>query len=84
MWRTGHCPVRQAQEKTNQLLSGIRQTRSAIIHRTVRCATRLSGELAEQRLPARQRSTAQMNSDEQYHAKVRAAKSEVTGLSGAA
>ena len=31
------------------------EARSAIIHRTVRCATGLSGEPAEQRLPARQR-----------------------------
>jgi hypothetical protein len=53
--------------------------------------TGLSGEPSEQRLPTRQRSTAQMNSDEQYRAEVRAAKSEVTGhvwcatgLSGAA
>jgi hypothetical protein len=36
--------------------------------------TGLSGELAEQRLPARQRSTAQMNSDEQCRAEVRAQK----------
>jgi hypothetical protein len=53
--------------------------------------TGLSGEPAEQRLPARQWSTAQMNSDEQCRAEARAAKSEVTGhvwcatgLSGAA
>jgi hypothetical protein len=38
--------------------------------------TGLSGELVEQRLPARQRSTANMNSDEQCRAEVRAAKSE--------
>jgi hypothetical protein len=41
--------------------------------------TGLSGESAEQWLPARQRSTADMNSDEQCRAEVRAAKSEVTG-----
>jgi hypothetical protein len=41
--------------------------------------TGLSGESAEQWLPARQRSTADMNSDEQCLAEVRAAKSEVTG-----
>jgi hypothetical protein len=34
------------------------QARSAIIHRTVRCATRLSDEPTEQRLPARQRLSA--------------------------
>jgi hypothetical protein len=31
---------------------GKMEARSAIIHRTVRCATGLSGELVEQRLPA--------------------------------
>jgi hypothetical protein len=36
---------------------GFLRPRSAIIHRTVRCATGLSGALAEQRLPV-QRSTA--------------------------
>jgi hypothetical protein len=41
------------------------RARSTIIHRTVRCATELSGELAEQRLPARQRSSARMNSASQ-------------------
>jgi hypothetical protein len=46
--------------------------------------TGLSGEPAEQRLPERQRSTAQMNSCEQCRAEVRAQKSEVTGLSGVA
>jgi hypothetical protein len=38
------------------------RTRSAIIHRTIRCATRLSGEPVEQRLPARQWSPAAVNS----------------------
>jgi hypothetical protein len=41
--------------------------------------TGLSGEPAEQRLLARQRSTAQMNSTEQCRAEVRAQKSEATG-----
>jgi hypothetical protein len=36
-----------------------------VCHRTVWCAIGLSDEPAEQWLPARQRSTAQMNSDEQ-------------------
>jgi hypothetical protein len=40
---------------------------SAIIHRTVRCATGLSGEPAEQRLPARQPSTVQSYTGEQCH-----------------
>jgi hypothetical protein len=38
---------------------------STIIHRTVRCATGLSDEPAEQRLPARQWSPARMNSASQ-------------------
>jgi hypothetical protein len=38
-----------------QPLSRNYRAASAIIHRTVRCATGLSGEPAEQRLPARQR-----------------------------
>jgi hypothetical protein len=53
--------------------------------------TGLSGEPAEQQLPARQRLTAQMNISEQCCVEVRAQKSEVighvrcaTGLSGAA
>jgi hypothetical protein len=55
---------------------GNSRARSTIIHRTVRCATGLSGELAKQRLPARQRSPATMNSASQ--------KSEGTGLFGVA
>jgi hypothetical protein len=46
----------------NQPLSGIPGARSAIIHRTVRCATGLSGEPAEQRLSTCQRMSAAMNS----------------------
>jgi hypothetical protein len=41
------------------------RARSTIIHRTVRCATKLSDEPAEQRLPACQRSPARMNSASQ-------------------
>jgi hypothetical protein len=60
---------------------GKTQVRSAIIHRTVRCATGLSGVPAEQRL-----SRATVDSDRSYSA---AQKSEQqsqrgTGLSGAA
>jgi hypothetical protein len=51
IWGTGHCPVRQARHPANQPLSGFFWARSTIIHRTVRCATELSGEPAEQRLP---------------------------------
>jgi hypothetical protein len=42
--------VHQARRPTNPPLSGILQARSTIIYRTVRCATGLSGEPAEQRL----------------------------------
>jgi hypothetical protein len=66
---------------TNQPLSGFFRARSTIIRRTVRWATGLSGEPAEQRLLVRQRSTAQMNS---AATEVRAQKSEITGLSGVA
>jgi hypothetical protein len=38
LWRTGHCPVHQASERTNMPLSGILWAPSAIIHRTIRCA----------------------------------------------
>jgi hypothetical protein len=74
----------QARTHSNQPLSEIQQARSDIIHRTVRCGTGQSGEPAEQRVPARQRSTAKMNSGEQCRAEVRAQKSEVAGLSGVA
>jgi hypothetical protein len=67
------------QQPTNQPLSGIFSVRSTIIHRTIQCATGLSGEPAEQRLPTRRRSIAQMNS---ATTKVRVQKWEVTGLSG--
>jgi hypothetical protein len=76
--------VHQARQPANQPLTGFFWVRSTIIHRTVWCATGLSGEPAEQRFPARQRSTAQMNSGEQCCAEVRVQKSEVTGLSGVA
>jgi hypothetical protein len=72
--------VHLAHTDPNQPL-GNSEARSAIIHRTVWCATRLSGEPAEQRLPARQRLFDTMNS---AAAEVRAQKSEVTRLSGVA
>jgi hypothetical protein len=49
---------------------------SAIIHRTVRCATRLSGEPAEQRLSAPTVDFDRRNNAAKYRAEVRAAKSE--------
>jgi hypothetical protein len=55
---------------------GNSRARSAIIHRSVRCDTGLSGEPAEQRLFAPTVDSAQMNSTLQCHAEVRAAKSE--------
>jgi hypothetical protein len=60
------------------------QARSAIIHRTVRCATRLSGEPADNdylRATVEYKSTCHVNS---AVAEVRAAKSEGTGLFGVA
>jgi hypothetical protein len=60
--------------ESNQPLSRIPGALSAIIHRAVQCAIELSGELAEQRLPARQQSTAQMNSDEQCRDRSQSAK----------
>jgi hypothetical protein len=68
--------VRQPGAPLNQPLSGNSRAASAIIHRTVRCATGLSGEPAEQRLYAQQRPPATMNSGSK--------KSERNGLSGAA
>jgi hypothetical protein len=70
------------QAAANQPLSDFCQARSTIIHRTIWCATGLSGEPAEQWLPARQRSTTQRNSAKQCRGEVRAQKSEVTRLSG--
>ena len=82
IWRIGQCPVctgqclvHQARAQSNQPLSGIPGTPSAIIHRTVRCATGLSGE------PAEQRSTLQ---SKQCKSDVRAAGQRGTGLSGVA
>jgi hypothetical protein len=46
------------------------QTRSTIIHRTVRCAIGLSYELAEQRLPAPTVDSAKCYSDEQCRDRV--------------
>jgi hypothetical protein len=46
--------------------------------------TKLSGEPAEQRLSARQRSTVEMSEMNSVATEVRAQKSEVTGLSGVA
>jgi hypothetical protein len=49
-WRTGQCPVHQGRIEPATL--GKMEARSAIIHRTIRCATGLSHEPAEQRLSA--------------------------------
>jgi hypothetical protein len=54
--------VRQPGAPSNQPLSGNSKAVSTIIHRTVWYATRLFGEPAEQRLSARQRSPAAVNS----------------------
>jgi hypothetical protein len=64
VWRTGQCPVhhrivsgappdsvRCTRELNSKLLTfGNSGSRSALIHRTVRCSTRLSGVPTEQRL----------------------------------
>jgi hypothetical protein len=60
------------------------KTRSAIIHWTVRCATGLSGEPAEQRLSAPTVDSAKATVSNSTAAEVRAAQSEGTGLSGVA
>jgi hypothetical protein len=57
---------------------------SAIIHRTDRCATGLSGEPAEQRLPAPTVDSAKATVSNSTATEIRAAKSEGTRLSGAA
>jgi hypothetical protein len=49
LWRTGQCPVHQAELHSNSSLSGISQECSAIIHQTVRCAPNMSSEPVEQR-----------------------------------
>jgi hypothetical protein len=56
----------------------------AIIHRTVRCATGLSGESAGNGYPAPTVDSAKCYSGEQCRTEVRAARSEGTGLSGVA
>jgi hypothetical protein len=38
-WRTGQCPVHQDRTESNQPLSGFSHAHSAIIHRTVWCAS---------------------------------------------
>jgi hypothetical protein len=53
------------------------ETRSAIIHRTVRCATGLSGEPADQRLPTPAVDSAKATVSYSTAAEVRAQKSEV-------
>jgi hypothetical protein len=63
---------------------GNSRARSAIIHRTVRCAIGLSGEPAEQRLSAPTVDSAKAIVINSTEAEVRAAKLEGTGLSGAA
>jgi hypothetical protein len=77
---TPDCPV------CNQIVSGAPrsyrcqpatlgdlETSSAIIHGTVRCATGLSGEQAEQRLPAPTVDSAKCYNDEQCRDRVRSA-----------
>jgi hypothetical protein len=69
VWRTGlsgvpSVSVRCTWENHSELATfGFLESPSAIIHRTVRCSTILSGVPAEQRLQ-RQRSTAKVNSEQ--------------------
>jgi hypothetical protein len=67
---TGQCLVHQTVQQKNQPLLGIPGARSAIIHRTVRCAT-MFGEPAEQRLARANGRLCRVNSNEQCRAKVR-------------
>jgi hypothetical protein len=69
VWRTGQCPVHDwtvsgAPGRINlQLFTfGFLRRSSAIIHRTVRCATRLSGAPVEQRLSTRNGRLCKVNS----------------------
>jgi hypothetical protein len=55
---------------------GNSKARSVIIHRTVRCATRLSSDPAKNNYLHQQSTLTEGNSAAQYHAEVRAAKSE--------
>jgi hypothetical protein len=57
---------------------------SAIFHQTGRCATRLSGEPAEQRLTGANGRLQKRSAVNSASAEVRAQKSEGTGLSGVA
>jgi hypothetical protein len=60
------------------------EARSAIIHRTVRCTTGLSGEPAEQRLSAPTVDSTNATVRNIAKSEVRAQKSERTGLSSVA
>jgi hypothetical protein len=88
---TGHCPIRLPGAHSNQPLSRNPKVASAIIHQTVRCATGLSGEPAEQWLPVSTVDSAKATVSNSTATKVRVAKSEGhqtvrcgIGLSGAA
>jgi hypothetical protein len=63
---------------------GKMEARSAIIHRTVRCATGLSGEPAEQRLSAPMVDSAKATVHNNVATELEAQNSEGTGLSGVA
>jgi hypothetical protein len=60
------------------------EARSAIIHRTVRCATGLSGEPPEQRLPAPTVDSAKGTVHNSAATELEGQKSKGTGLSGVA
>jgi hypothetical protein len=84
-WRTGQCLVHQAEHQANSHSRVFLMTRSAIIHRTVRCAPDMFGEPTEQRSLCATVDCKSKQWSEQCAAEVRAEKSKCgTGLSSAA
>jgi hypothetical protein len=73
-----------ARRSPNQPLSGFCQARSAIIHRTVRCATDCPVSQQSNNSLRTNGRLRRVYSNEQCRAEVRAAKSEVTRLSSVA
>jgi hypothetical protein len=74
VWRTGQCPVHHRTVSgapgwinSNSPPSGFWESHSAIIHRTVRCSTGLSGVPAEQRL--QRNSRLQRKPEKRYSAR---------------
>jgi hypothetical protein len=74
-WRTGLSGA-PGPYRCQPATLGKTKVRSAIIHRTIRCATELSGEPAEQQLPARNGRLCQMNSAATVQHRSQSSKSE--------